>query len=86
MNNPIVRRIDVGVAQGWVKLSDTRLIADVTMQAVTAFQISLRADGGPGALLTSNIFRMEGVDLSRLEISTTATGPVGFIIIGNSRD
>ena len=86
MNNPVLIDVTVSSISGWVRLSEASLIADVTLLPTNS-TIRIRADGGSEVLFSSATvpFRIEGVDLSRFEVSSTSGVPVRVIVVGNTR-
>lgn len=88
MNQPVVIGLSIAVVDNWVKASQTPLIANVGI-GVSSPTISIRivGDNGNGAVFpsTSLVFKLEGVDLSKVEFSTTSGVPVKVTLIGNTR-
>jgi hypothetical protein len=84
-NNPIIKRITISSGDGWVKLSSTSVIANIVLR-FSSTNFSIRIDGGTAvALNVANVdFEFQGVDLSRIEIST-ASGTPDCYIVGNTR-
>ncbi|KAA0219808.1 MAG: hypothetical protein KJ057_09815 [Phycisphaerae bacterium] len=85
-NTPIVIRKSISSTANWVRLSDVALVADIALRfGSTTF--SVRVDGGdPVALNVANVnLEFAGVDLSRIEISTTSGVPVDAYVVGNTR-
>lgn len=85
-NTPIILRKSIAVVAGWVKLSDTPLVGDFVLRfGSTTF--SIRVDGGAGVALNvaNNDFEFAGVDLNRIEISTSSGVPVDAYAVGNTR-
>lgn len=85
-NTPIIIRKSISSGAGWVKLSDQRLVGDVVLRfGSTTF--SIRVDGGTAVALnvSNNDFELAGVDLNRMEISTTSGVPVDAYVVGNTR-
>ena len=88
MNTPVVIGLSITSVDNWVKASATPLIASVGIGvSVTTISMRVVGDGGAGATFptTSQVFKLEGVDLSRIEFSTTSGVPVKIAIIGNTR-
>lgn len=82
----ILKRFDITVASGWVKLSNTPTgPANVRLFASGNQQINLRQNGGPEVLLRSEIYRLRGVDLSTLEIQTASVLSQAVNVIGTFR-
>lgn len=85
-NAPIFIRKSITVANGWVKLSDEPLIGNFTLRLASTLFV-IRVDGGTGvALNVSNTnFELAGVDLSRIELSTSSGVAVDAYVVGNTR-
>jgi len=80
-SNVLIQRFDITANDGWVKLSNTSLIVDVTLRPKAADQIKLRFRQGPEALLPSGTYELRAVDLSALEIATTNVGTSSLLVI-----
>lgn len=85
-NTPIFIRKSISSTANWIKLSDVTLLGNFALRfGSTTF--SIRVDGGdPVALNVANVnFEFTGVDLNRIEISTTSGVPVDAYVVGNTR-
>lgn len=79
--NVIIQRFDITASDGWVKLSNESLIANVTLKPKSTDTIKIRFRGGTEALLPSGTYELREVDLSELEISTTNVGTSSLLLI-----
>jgi hypothetical protein len=85
-NSPIIKRITITSGDGWVKLSSVSLVADFALRFGSG-AFSVRIDGGTAVALNvaSNNFKFQGIDLSRIEISTASGVPIDCYVVGNTR-
>ena len=83
--NPIAFELSVGTT--YVRLSSSRLVADVTLVNSTAGRtIYVSTDNGTtrGSLPASVPLRLEGVDLNAVWVAANSAGTI-LGVIGNSR-
>ncbi|MEZ6233412.1 MAG: hypothetical protein R3B68_04410 [Phycisphaerales bacterium] len=88
-SNIISKRVAVSSVDGWVRLADESVVVDADIRASSNNLVSLRAvgDDAPAsdvAFLSNAAFRLYGIDLAALEVSTTSGVPITIHIIAQS--